>query len=162
MVILRRVVLHFEGEVVAKANNPSVAQSVLGDLLHGFFLLTAWILGIAGVVFVVALLAGPYRWAVWLRAQVGRGLHAVAQLANRERRGHALAWMGAHSEPLQLAGAAVAFILFLVISISWISFVVIGVLLVIYELFLARLKPHDQGASPDRPANRGVGEPAPH
>jgi hypothetical protein len=163
-VILRRGVLHFEGELVNRANNAAVAQSVLGTVLHGFFTLTAWILGIAAVLLVIGLLAGPYRWAVWLRRQVARGFHAVAQLANRERRATAVAWMSAHAEPLQLVGAAVAVILFLLVSISWVSFLVIGILLAAYEVFLARIKPHDTEGpvGPPPTSGVGVGDPLPH
>ena len=64
------------------ANNPQVAQTVLADLLHGFFILTAWLLAIALVILVLALLTGPYRWAVALRRFVARtwrrGIEAVS------------------------------------------------------------------------------------
>jgi hypothetical protein len=41
------VVIHEQGALASAAHNPQVAQSVLGDLLHGFFVLTAWVLGTA-------------------------------------------------------------------------------------------------------------------
>ena len=74
MIVVRRVVIHEQGALANSAHNPQVAQIVLGDLLHGFFVLTAWILGIAVAILVVALLTGPYRWAVAVRSFVARGL----------------------------------------------------------------------------------------
>ena len=74
LIILRRVVIHEQTALANDANNHQVAQTVLSELLHGFFDLTAWLLGIALVILVVALLAGPYRWAVALRRFVARTL----------------------------------------------------------------------------------------
>ena len=54
----RRSVLHEQGALANAAHNPQLAQSVLGDLLHGFFVLTAWVLGVALVVLVIAVLSG--------------------------------------------------------------------------------------------------------
>ena len=61
MIVERRVVIHEQGVLASAAHNPQVAQSVLGDLLHGFFVLTAWVLGVALVVLVIAVLSGPHR-----------------------------------------------------------------------------------------------------
>ncbi len=75
MIVLRRVVIHEQGALANSAHNPQVAQIVLGDLLNGFFVLTVWILGVALAVLVVALVSGPYRWAVALRSFVARLWH---------------------------------------------------------------------------------------
>lgn len=66
------MVIHEQGALASAAHNPQVAQSVLGDLLHGFSVLTAWVLGVALVVLVIAVLSGPYRWAVAIRSRVKR------------------------------------------------------------------------------------------
>ena len=50
MIVERRVVIHEQGALASAAHNPQLAQNVLGDLLHGFFVLTAWVLGVALVV----------------------------------------------------------------------------------------------------------------
>jgi hypothetical protein len=41
MIVERRVVLHEQSVLASAAHNPQLAQTVLGDLLHGFFVLTA-------------------------------------------------------------------------------------------------------------------------
>ncbi len=56
MIVERRVVLHEQSVLAGAAHNPQLASTVLGDLLHGFFVLTAWVLGVALVVLVIAVL----------------------------------------------------------------------------------------------------------
>ena len=77
MIVERRVVLHEQSALASAAHNPQVAQSVLGDLLHGYFVLTGWVLGVALVVLVIAVLAGPYRWAVAFRSRVTRTWRSI-------------------------------------------------------------------------------------
>jgi hypothetical protein len=140
MIVERRVVLHEQSVLAGAAHNPQLASIVLGDLLHGFFVLTAWVLGVALVVLVVAVLAGPYRWAAALRSRVRRAWRSIGGARGGDRRG-ALAWIGSHAAGFQLAGAVVAGILLLIVSVSWVSFLIIGVLLAAYEVFLQWIKP---------------------
>ncbi len=146
MIVERRVVLHEQGVLASAAHNPQLASIVLGDLLHGFFVLTAWVLGVALVVLVIAVLAGPYRWAAAIRSAVQRAGRDIAGARGGDRRG-AAAWIGSHAAGLQLAGAVVAGILLLIVSVSWLSFLIIGVLLAAYEVGLQRIKP----PQPDEP-----------
>jgi hypothetical protein len=140
MIIVRRVVLHEQGTLANSAHNPQVANIVLGQVLHGFLVLTAWELGIAFVVLVIAVITGPYRWAAWLRSEVTRGVEAVVALATPERRQTTIAWCSAHANGLQLGGAVVAGILLLIVNVSWLSFLIIAVLLAAYEIVLQRMK----------------------
>jgi hypothetical protein len=140
MIIERRSVLHEQSVLANAAHNPQVALSVLDDLLHGFFTLTAWVLGVALVVLVIAVLCGPYRWAVAMRSWVGRTGRSIAGARGGDHRG-VVAWMASHAAGLQLAGAVVAGILLWIVSVSWLSFLIIGVLLAAYEVFLQRIKP---------------------
>jgi hypothetical protein len=147
LIVERRIVLHAQSTLASKAHNPQVAQDVLGQLLHGFFVLSAWVLGIGLVILVIALVTGPYRWAVALRSFVTRCARWVAQQFSAERRERTLAWMSAHATILQFAGAVVAAVLFLIVSVSWISFLIVGVLLALFEFWMQRLKPPDDGTS---------------
>src|SRR5882724_1575222 len=156
MIVERRGVLHEQGALASAAHNPQVAQSVLGGLLHGFFVLTGWVLAAALVVLVIAVLSGPYRWAVALRSLVKRTWRSIAGARGGDHRG-VVAWMASHATGLQLAGAVVAGILLLIVSVSWISFLIIGVLLAAYEVYLQRIKP----APPDEaPPASGPGDQA--
>jgi hypothetical protein len=140
MIVERRLVIHEQGVLASAAHNPQVAQSVLDDLLHGFFVLTAWVLGVALVVLVIAVLSGPYRWAVALRSRVKRTGRSIAGARGGDHRG-VVGWMASHAAALQLAGAVVAGILLLIVPVSWLSFLIIGVLLAAYEVYLQRIKP---------------------
>ena len=151
MIVERRVVIHEQGVLASAAHDPQVAQSVLGDLLHGFFVLTAWVLGVALVVLVIAVLGGPYRWAVALRSRVTRTWRSIAAASSGDRRGQVVTWMASHAAGLQLAGAAVAGILLLIVPVWWLSFLIIGVLLAAYEIFLQRIKPAPPDEAPPAP-----------
>ena len=98
------------------------------------------------VVLVIAVLSGPYRWAVAIRSWVKRTGRSIAGARSGDRRGQVVTWMASHAAGLQLAGAGVAGILLLIVSVSWLSFLIIGVLLAAYEVYLP---PADQ-ASPSR------------
>ena len=151
MIVERRLVIHEQGVLASAAHNPQVAQGVLGDLLHGFFVLTAWVLGVALVVLVIAVLCGPYRWAVALRSWVKRTGRSIAAARTGARRGQVITWMASHAAALQLAGAVVAGILLLFVPVSWLSFLIIGVLLAACELFLQRIKPPPPDEAPPAP-----------
>ena len=141
MIIERRSVLHEQSVLAGAARNPQVASSVLADLLHGFFVLTAWVLAIALLIVVITILLGPYRWAVALRAWVTQTGRSIAAARGSGRHGPAVTWIASHAGGLQLAGAAAAGILLLIVPVSWISFLIIAVLLAAYEIYLQRIKP---------------------
>jgi hypothetical protein len=71
------------------------------------------------------------------------------------------AWIGSHAAGFQLGGAVVAGILLLIVSVSWLSFLIIGVLLAAYEVGLQRIKPSppDEAPPTSGPGNQ-VGLPA--
>jgi hypothetical protein len=154
MIVERRVVLHEQSVLASAAHNPQLASIVLGDLLHGLFVLTAWVLGVALAVLVIALLAGPYRWATAIRSSVQRAGRNIAGTRSGDRRG-ALAWIGSHAAGFQLAGAVVAGILLLIVSVSWLSFLIIGVLLAAYEVGIQQLKPAPPDEAPPTPGPNG-------
>ena len=148
MIVERRVVIHEQGTLASAAHNPQLAQSVLGELLHGYFVLTAWVLAVALVVLVIAVLAGPYRWAVAFRSRVTRTWRGIAAARSGGRRGQVVSWLASHAAGLQLAGAVVAGILLWIVSVSWLSFLIIGVLLAAYEVYLQRIKPAPPDEAP--------------
>ena len=148
MIVERRVVIHEQGVLASAAHNPQVAQSVLGELLHGYFVLTGWVLGVALVVLVIAVLGGPYRWAVAFRSRVTRTWRSIAGARGGARRGQVVTWMASHAAGLQLAGAVAAGILLLIVPVSWLSFLIIGVLLAAYEVYLQRIKPAPPDEAP--------------
>jgi hypothetical protein len=162
MIVERRGVLHEQGVLASDAHNPQLAQTIFGYLLNGFFVLTAWVLGVALVVLVLAVLAGPYGWAVAFRSWMRQAWHSFAGARGGDHRGVA-GWMASHAAGLQLAGAVVAGILLLIVPVSWLSFLIIGVLLAAYEVYLQRIKPAPPDeASPTPGPDDHVGLPVSH
>ncbi len=104
-------------------------------------------LGVALVVLIIALLTGPYRWAAAIRSAVKRTGRSIAGARGGDRRG-VTAWIGSHAAWFQLAGALVAGILLLIVSVSWLSFLIIGVLLAAYEVGIQRIKPPQPDEAP--------------
>ncbi|MBV8462275.1 MAG: hypothetical protein JO368_03220 [Acidimicrobiales bacterium] len=139
-IVVRRVLIYEQGALSQSAHNPQTAHDVMGQLLTGIYDGTQWILWAAFVILVLALVTGPYRWAVVLRSWVRKGWDAVVRVFSPERRATTGRWIGAHASLLQLAVAVVAFILFLLVSVSWVSFLVIGALLAVAELYLNWMK----------------------
>ena len=121
---------------------------MLGDLLHGYFVLTAWVLAVALAVLVIAVLAGPYRWAAAFRSRVTRTWRRLAAAGSGDHRGQPVTWMASHAAGLQLAGAAAAGILLLIVPVSWLSFLIIAVLLAACEVYLQRIKPAPPDEAP--------------
>ena len=93
MIVERRVVLHEQSVLAGDAHNPQLAQTVLGDLLHGFFVFTAWVLGAALVVLVIAVLCGPYRWAVAFRSWVKQAWRNITQARATTLAGRPPGWL---------------------------------------------------------------------
>ena len=114
MIVERRVVIHEQGTLASSAHNPQVAQSLLTQLLNGFFVLTAWVLGVALAVLVITVLMGPYRWAVATRSSVKRTWRSISAAGTGDHRG-AVGWLASHAAGFQLGGAVVAGILFLIV-----------------------------------------------
>ena len=147
MIVERRVVIHEQSVYAGTAQNPPVANIIFGDLLHGFFVLTAWVLGVALAIVVITVLMGPYGWAVAARSWMKRTWHGIARGRSGGHRG-AVGWIASHAGGLQLGGVIVAGILFLIVSFSWVSFLIIAVLLAAYEIYLQRIKLPPAGEQP--------------
>ena len=145
VVIARRVLWWLEGSLVAsgKPENKAARQAIVTQLTHGFFTLTTWILVGLAAVFVLALVTGPYPWARSFRSGVGRGAKAAGALAvataGKARDERTVGWVRAHLPGMQVGGVVAAVLLMLVLSVSFIGFLVIAAILAAYELWLRRL-----------------------
>lgn len=149
LIVARRVVIYFQAKVVGGARSPEVADHVLGQLLHGFYALTATMLWVGLAIVALALVTGPYRWARWSRHEVADGARSVGSYFDHRHRSEAWEWVTSHAAVLQFAGAVLGAILLLVVSVSWLSFLLIGVLLAAYEVGLQSVKA--QPAEPEKP-----------
>ena len=154
-VLVRRVVIYEQGALAHSAHNPEVAHNVLGELLGGLYDGTAWVLWAALAVLVVALVTGPYRWAVAGRSFVRRGWDAVTSHLHGEGGRETLELIGRHAGFLQMVVAVVAVLVFLVVSVSLLSFLIVGVLFVLLEVYLSNAKrPSDGGQADGSPSDQ--------
>jgi hypothetical protein len=168
IVIIRRLGLRLEDDVVelVKPENRDAVQVVVGAFVSSLLDATAWILGIAAAVAVVALLTGPYGWARALRRGTVSGAQAVAGAArsaiNRQPDDPVVAWVGAHRELLQAGGIVVGILALLVLDLSWIGLFVLAALVIAYELVVQRLADVGAGGVPpeEGPAVPSGGGPA--
>jgi hypothetical protein len=168
IVIIRRLGLRLEDDVVelVRPENQDAVKVVVGAFVSSLLDATAWILGIAAAVAVVALLTGPYGWARALRRGTVSGAQAAVGAArsaiNRQPDDPVVAWVGAHREVLQAGGIVVGILALLVLDLSWIGLFVLVALVVAYELVVQRLADIGAGGAPpeEGPAVPAGGGPA--
>lgn len=143
MVLLRRVVLIFEDELLKlvriETNRPAVevtADTFLDPLFDG----AGWIGALALAVAVIALVTGPYPWAVrvrsWVTGTVKRGASLASEKAQDEETAR---WAQANLDALRIAGAAVGVLLLWWVDLSWVRFFIILIVIGLYELGVAAL-----------------------
>lgn len=146
LIVLRRVTYWLQSDLTAHAKpaNQAALSVITGQVLHGLFTVTVWFLIGGLIVAVLALLSGPYRWAVAFRSRAHRAAATLAHLGSALA-GHAssdatVTWARRHLTMLRIAGAVVAALALLIFSVDWVGFLVIAVLLAVYEFGLHRLR----------------------
>ncbi len=140
-VLERRFAIAQASNVVsmAKPENQAAVQAIIGAFLSSLLLATKRILWVLFLVLVVAVVTAPYPWAVRARAWVGDVGRAAVGAVRGAEVGPAAAWVGARRDALMLAGAVVAAIILLFASISLGWFLVLAIVLVLYELAVYRI-----------------------
>ena len=142
MVILRRTVMWMQKDLMntGRPENKDARSVIVQGLLHGFFTASVWVLAIAVAVIVVALLTGPYGWAVKLRGWVRSGAVATVGLfRSGAEHDAAAAWVRGHLDLLRIGGGLLALLLILVLDVSFVWLLVILALLAAYEFWLYRV-----------------------
>jgi hypothetical protein len=146
LIVVRRAMYWLESDLTAAARpaNRAALSVITGQVLHGFFDITVWFLIGGLIIVVVALLAGPYRWAVAARAWARRAAGSAGQLVSAAR-GHAssgatVTWARRHLDLLRIGGAVIAALALLIFSVNWVTLLLIAALLALYELGLHRLR----------------------
>jgi hypothetical protein len=141
VVLERRFAIAQASNVVdmAKPENQAAVQAIIGAFLSSLLLATKRILWVLFVVLIVAVVTAPYPWAVRARAWVGDVGRAGVGAVRGAEVGPAAAWVGARRDALMLAGAIVAAIILLFASISLGWFLVLAIVLALYELAVYRI-----------------------
>lgn len=150
LVLIRRLAIVGRDDLFASVDTqdfPSV-RVLTNELMDSLFRYTGILLAIVLLTLLIALLTGPYPWAVVFRRWVGdlgRSVGAAVGGKPLPETGR-LRWIRDHRDGLMLAGGVVAVALFLFVDLTLLAFVVVGVLLALYELALWRLAPEPADA----------------
>jgi len=164
LVVVRRVLMWQQDQLldVGRPENREARKAILHDVLSGFYSLTWWILLGGLAVVAVALVTGPYRWAVTVRTYVASASMRVGTLAAAAVRGSGAAtensatvgWLRRHFDLLRAAGVIVALLVLLVFSLNVWGALVVLALLAIFEVGLYRLRPpRGINTPPSRPSS---------
>ncbi|MGH9227532.1 MAG: hypothetical protein ACRD07_02170 [Acidimicrobiales bacterium] len=154
VVLIRRLGLRLEDDVVelVRPENREAVGVVVGAFVSSLVDATSWILGIAAVVAVAALVTGPYPWAQALRSGTVSGARALAGAVGsavaRRPDDPVVAWVGAHREVLQIGGIVAGILALLVLDLSWLGLVLLVVLVGAFELGVQRLADIGPRAAP--------------
>jgi len=143
IVVVRRLAMWAEDQVVALAQRPDGERALVAvtDQIFGsFFTVTQIVILVSLAVVAIALITGPYGWAVTTRAKTTALVSGVVNTASDSARQEStVIWVRAHREALQLAGAIVFVLLLLVLDLGLLGFLLLGGLIALYELWLWRL-----------------------
>jgi hypothetical protein len=124
---------------LAQPENQAAARAIIDAFLGSLLLSTRRILWVLFAILVIALLTGPYPWAVRSRAWVVDVTRAGVGAMRGRDLGPATVWIGAHRDVLMFAGAVLGalILLFASLSVGWLLvwLLVIGA----YELAVYRV-----------------------
>jgi TRAP-type C4-dicarboxylate transport system permease small subunit len=156
LVIVRRVAIIGRDSLFDRVNtqrHPGVR--VLTDtLMDSLFRYTGILLAIVLLTLVIALITGPYPWAVatrtWVR-DAGRGIAGAIRGEHVDETGR-VAWLRGHRDGLMLGGGVVALFCLFVFDLSLIGFAILTIVLVLYELAIYGIghqpEPEEPGEAP--------------
>ena len=150
LVLVRRLAIVGRDDLFASVDTqdfPSV-RVLTNELMDSLFRYTGILLAIVLLTLLIALVTGPYPWAVAFRrwvGELGRSVGAAIGGKPLPETGR-LKWIRDHRDGLMLAGGVLAVALFLFVDLTLVAFVIVGVLLVLYELALWRLAPEPADA----------------
>jgi len=119
--------------------NQAAGAAIVNAFLSSLLLTTKRTLWVLLAILVVAVLSGPYPWAVRLRAWVVDGSRAAVGAVRGADLGPASLWVGAHRDPLMIGGVVVAAVILLFTSLSLGWFLVLLLVLGAFELIVYRL-----------------------
>ena len=133
--IARLIIRKISENVVASiaSQNRGAVKAVLDDAF-GSLGAYPWPFAIALLVAIVAFLMGKREWLSAARTQAVRAYGAGKGVATSERPyAHRIR---EHADGLQVAGPIVAITLLFFVGVSWVPLILIGALLVLYELWI--------------------------
>ncbi len=149
LVIERRFAMAAANDLVdgARPENQAAVGAVIDAFLGSLLRYTGWFLAAALVTLIVALLTGPYPWAVRFRSWVVDLGRALGGMVKPGERAPATDWIAAHRDPVMMGLALLGVLVLLVwdLTIPW--FLVLVLVIGALELLAYRI-----GASARAPA----------
>ena len=164
IVVIRRLALRLEDDVVdlVKPENREASKVIVGAFVSSLLDASAWILGIAAVVALVAVLTGPYPWARSLRSHITAGARAVVAAGRAGVTGDvddpAAQWVAGHCEVIQGGAIVVGILVLLLFDLSWLGILLLGLLVAAVVVGAQRIEDVAAGGEAEPP--RGPGGPA--
>jgi hypothetical protein len=124
---------------LTRPENQAAAAAIVNAFLSSLLLATKRVLWALFAILVVALVSGPYPWAVRARGWTVDVARAGVGAVRGRDLGPAAVWIGAHRDPLMFAGAVVgaAILLFTSVTLGWL--LVLLLLIAAYELVVYRV-----------------------
>jgi hypothetical protein len=148
LALIRRLGLRGQRELLAAiddATNRDAARAVTDRFLDPLLAVTRNLLWVLAAIAVVALVSGPYPWAVRLR----RGLGDVARGGTSgEVPARVTAWLGDHAGAVRAGGLIVVLVVLLVADVSFVGLAVLAALVALGALALRGPEEH---AGAERP-----------
>jgi hypothetical protein len=112
---------------LAASGSRDAVDEVLNNVFSGLALIARIVLIVAVIMGLGAYLAGRPRWFERLKARLAT--EATSERANRAGR-----WVATHRDGLRIGGVAVALVILFLVDLSWLSVIVVALLLLAYEL----------------------------
>jgi hypothetical protein len=141
LVLERRFAIAASNSLVdgAKPENQDAARAVVDQVLGSLLRYTGWFLALALITLVIALLTGPYPWAVKLRGWVVDLGRAVTGMLKPGERAPATDWIAAHRDPVMLGVAMLGLLAMLALDLSIGGFLILALVIGGLELVVWRI-----------------------
>jgi hypothetical protein len=141
LVIERRFAIAAADQLVleAREENRAAADAIVDRVLGSILSYTGWILAVALVVALVALLTGPYPWAIRLRTWVTDVGAAVAGAGRSGAAPKAAIWIAERRDALMLGGAALGVVVLLFGDLSVAGAAIVVLILAVYAFVVHRV-----------------------
>lgn len=141
LVLERRFAIAAANDVVdgARPENQAAARAVVDSFLGSLLRYTGWFLAAALVTLAIALLTGPYPWAVRFRGWVVDLGRALGGMLKPGERTPATEWVAAHRDPVMMGIALFGVLVLLVWDVSIVGFLILAVVIAVLELLAYRI-----------------------
>jgi hypothetical protein len=154
VIIERRLAIWQANSLITKAQpeNQAAAHSVIDRVLGSLLMYTSWFLVIAMIVLVIALITGPYPWAVKMRGWAVDVWRAGVTAVRGHESSETVTWVATHRDPLMVGGAVVAALLLFFGNLSLWWFLFFAIVIGAYELVIYRVTEREHAIDPTDPA----------